>query len=156
MVPDPFFPPAANALKQMMEENWMCLARVGTPQEDDIGLLDFLKGIRAAPSPKHCRQTDDAWRVSGPVAAIDVVAANRHAGQFLGHEVHFVRAFGATKKPKRARTVPLNNGLEASGGAIQGFVPARRPKATAVTNERRSQSFIPPRTCCGAHGVTRF
>src|SRR5580765_5992984 len=129
MVPDPIFPPAAQALEQMMEENRVRLARVGAPEEADIGLLDLLEGASAPPGSKHSRQTDDARSVSGPVAAIDIVAADHHAGKLLGHEVHFVGALGATKKPKGARAVAIYNGLEDGGGPIHSFVPACRPKS---------------------------
>src|SRR5262245_23182730 len=125
-----------------MEENRMCLPRVRSPQEDHVRVLCFLEGAGAAARAEHCRQTDDAGRVSGPVAAIDVVTADDHAGKLLGDEVHLVGGLGATEQAERPRTVTLDNRLQAGGGAVERLVPARPAKVALLANQRLGQTRV--------------
>ena len=57
-----------HALEQVVEEDRMRLTGVRAPQEDDVRLLDLAVGRGPAARTEHCRQTDDAGRVSGAVA----------------------------------------------------------------------------------------
>ena len=91
----------------------MGFTSVGAPQEDEIGLLDLLVGAGAAPGPEHRRQTDDAGCVSGPVAAVDVVRADRDARELLRHEVHLVRRLRAAEQAERVRAARRNRSAEA-------------------------------------------
>src|SRR5690242_18930837 len=60
----------ANSLEHMMEKDRMRVACVGTPQQNDVRLFDFAVGTRPAARSENRRQTDDARRVSSPVAAV--------------------------------------------------------------------------------------
>jgi hypothetical protein len=95
----------------MMEENRMGFPRVGSPQNDHIRLFDLLIGIRPPACPKYHRQTGDAGRVSGTVAAIDVVAAHHNPRKLLRDEIHFVRRLRATEHAERFRRVSIDCGL---------------------------------------------
>jgi hypothetical protein len=56
-----------DALEDVMEEDRVRVARVRSPQEDDVGVVVLL--IRGGPATRSedCRQTDDARSVSGSV-----------------------------------------------------------------------------------------
>ena len=114
-VPDP--------LQQVVEPDRVRRARVRSPQEDDVRLLDFAVGARASTRPEHRRQTDDARRVSCPVATVDVVGAERDAGELLRQEVHFVRGLRAAEDAERVRAARIDVAAEALGRAR----PAPRP-----------------------------
>src|SRR5258708_3019262 len=68
--------PGVDAREHMMKEDRMRLPGIAPPEEDDIRLLDLLIRGRPAAHSEDRRQTDDAGGVSGPVAAVDVVAAD--------------------------------------------------------------------------------
>ena len=76
-----------------MEEDRMCLTRVRTPQNDQVGFFDLLVRARTAARSKNRRQTGDAWSMSGTVAAIDVVAADYGPREFLREKIQFVGRF---------------------------------------------------------------
>ena len=86
-----------------MEEDRVRLARVRSPQDDDVGLLDFPIGAGAAARSEDRRQTDDAGSVSGAVAAVDVVVAEDRASELLREEVHLVRRVRAAEDSERFR-----------------------------------------------------
>ena len=94
-------------------------ARVRSPQADDVRLLDFAVGARASTRPEHRRQTDDARRVSGPVATVDVVRAERDAGELLREEVHFVGGLRAAEDPERVGATTVEVAAEAVGRAVR-------------------------------------
>jgi hypothetical protein len=143
-----------NAFKQMMEEYWVSRPRVRSPQKDNICLLGLLKRVRAPARSEYRRQTDDAGSVSRPVAAIDVVAADRHTSELLRYEVHLVRALGATEQAKRLWAMLVNNGLQTHDGSVQCLVPTRRSQTTILANERLGQTRIRSGviTFCSTHG----
>ena len=120
-VPDP--------LQQMVEPDRVRLARVRSPEEDDVRLLDFAVGARASTRSEHRRQTDDARRVSGPVATVDVVGAERDAGELLRQEVHLVGGLRAAEDPERVRAARVDVAAEALGRAVERLVPACRDAA---------------------------
>ena len=62
-----------DGLQHVVKENWMRLAGVRTPQDQQIRFLDLSIGRRTAARTEHRRQTDDARSVSGAVAGVDVV-----------------------------------------------------------------------------------
>jgi len=49
----------AYALEEVVKEDRVGGARVRTPQEDQVGLLDFLVAARSSARSEYCRQTDD-------------------------------------------------------------------------------------------------
>ena len=76
----------------------MRVPRVGPPQQNKISV--FHLGVRggSAADSKHCRQTDDARRVSSSVTGINVVRTHSGAHEFLCGVVHFVRALRTTEE----------------------------------------------------------
>jgi hypothetical protein len=102
----------------------MRLPRVRTPEEDDIRLFDFTIRTRAPARAEYRRQTGDAWRVSSPVATIDVVAADHRPHEFLCGVIKLVRGLRATEHSKRARTVRIHLPPDSRGRQIQSLVPA--------------------------------
>src|SRR6202023_1905836 len=130
-------------------------------EDDEVRLLDLLVGGRAAAHPEDCRQTDDARGVSGPVAAVDVVAAHDHPGELLRQVVGLVRGLRAAEHPEGPRPPLLHGGAEAAGSAVQRLVPAGGTQRAAATDERGEQPLVlghrsPPDarsiTPAGAHG----
>jgi hypothetical protein len=49
----------AYAAKEVVEEDRVRLARVGAPEDDEVGLLNLLVGRGPSPGSERCRQTDD-------------------------------------------------------------------------------------------------
>jgi hypothetical protein len=60
--------PAVDRLEDVMEEDRMRFARVRSPQDQEIRVLDFFIGRRSAARTERCRQTDDTGSVSSAVA----------------------------------------------------------------------------------------
>ena len=75
----------------MMKKDRMRLARVRSPQNSEVGLLDLFIGAGTASRTEYCRQTGDTGRVSSAVTAIDVVTADHQTRKLLSYEVGFVR-----------------------------------------------------------------
>jgi len=73
-----------------MEEDRMRFSRVRPPKNDQVGFLNLLIRVRASAGSENRRQTGDAWSVSGPVAAIDVVAAHDGSSELLGEVIQLV------------------------------------------------------------------
>src|ERR1700682_1976389 len=74
-----------------MEKDRVRLASVRAPEDDQVRLLSLAVRRGSSSGSEHCRQTGDAWSVSSPVAAVDVVAVHDCARELLGHKVHLVR-----------------------------------------------------------------
>src|SRR5215472_2675185 len=121
----------------------MRLARVRAPEKNYVRLFDFAVRTRSTSSPENRRQTDDARRVSSPVAAVDVVRPDHRANEFLRHVVQLIGGFRTTEHAKRARPALLHLRAESRRNAIQCFVPARRPVLPVLSNQGRLQSILP-------------
>src|SRR5437588_1150092 len=117
----------------MMKKDRMGFTRIGSPQEDDICLLDLLIRVRSASRSENHRRTGDAWRMSGTVATIDIVAAHHHPRELLRNEIHFVRRLRATEHPEGLRGAFVDCGFQARGGAIQCLIPCRGTKCAVVS-----------------------
>ena len=130
-----------HALENVMEEDRVRFARIRSPEEDDVRLLRLTIGARATARTEHCRQTDDAGSVSGPVTAVDVVRAEGHARQLLREKIHLVRGLRAAEDPDRVRSPRGDAAPEPVGRAREGFVPRRGPQDAALTDERRAQAL---------------
>ena len=118
------------ALQQVMEEDRMRLAGVRSPEQDAVGLLHLLIGAGAAAHPEHRRQTGDAGRVSGPVAAVDVVRAHHHASELLRGEVHLVGALRTTEQAERLAAMRLVDGPK-PGRRLRAALRPRSPGGAA-------------------------
>ena len=116
----------AHTTQEVMEEDGMRLASVGAPEDHHVGLLNLAIGRGSSSGSEHCRQTGDAWSVSSPITAVDVVAAHHHAGELLCHEVHLIGGLGTAEHPKPVG--PKSPSFRKPGsGSIESLIPRRRP-----------------------------
>src|SRR5581483_3292 len=120
-------------LEEMVEEDRMRLARVRSPQDDQVRVTDLLVGARAAACTEHRRQTDDAGRVSGSVTAVDVVGVQDDPCELLRGVVELVRRLRAAEDAGQRAFV--DGFAEAGRGAVERLVPARLTKLSAVAHE---------------------
>src|SRR6185436_10504281 len=125
-----------------MEVDRVRFAGVRSPQEDDVRLLDLAVRARSAPRSEHRRQTDDAGSVSGTVTAVDVVGAERDAGELLGQIVHLVRRLRAGEEAQGLSAVRVANAAKTRRGGVEGFVPGRRTELPALANQGLGQPGI--------------
>jgi hypothetical protein len=119
------FRAAAQTLQEVMKKNRMGLAGVRAPQKNYIRLFNFAVGAGAPSRTEYRRQTGDAGGVSSAVAAIDVVAADHCANEFLRGVIQFIGRFRATEHSKRARPAQSDFGTDAFGDAIESLFPCR-------------------------------
>jgi hypothetical protein len=118
-----------------MEENGMGLTGVGTPQKNDIRLFNLGVTVGAATHAKNCRQTDDAWRVSGPVTTVDVVATHHLPAEFLRNKIHLVSAFRATEDAKSLVAMLRPVGLQGGGYTPQRLFPGCLAESGFLANQ---------------------
>src|SRR5207237_3711982 len=120
-------------------EDGMRLAGVRAPQEDDVRFLSL--AIRAGPAarPEHRRQTDEAGRVSGSIATVDVVFAEDHAAELLGEEIHLVGRSRAAEDSDRVGPALGERLAELSGNAFERLVPGRPAMLAAFADQRCGQ-----------------
>lgn len=76
-----------------MKENRVRFARVRTPQDNEVRLLDLPVRTGAPSGPKNRRQPGDAWSVSGTVTTVDIVTAHDHTGKLLGQKIGLITRF---------------------------------------------------------------
>src|SRR5262249_46795852 len=88
------------------------------------------------------RQTDDARRVSGAVAAVDVVGPDDRARELLSDEVHLVRGLRAGEHPERARSALLDRRPESRRGPIERLVPRGDPKDATCPDGRLVERVV--------------
>jgi hypothetical protein len=126
----------------MMKEDRMGFARIRAPQEDQVRVLDFPIRARASSRTENSRQTGDAWRVSSPVTAVDIVAADDDTGKLLRHEIHLVRCLGAAKQSERLGAAPGDSITETLGRTAEGFLPGGGVQLTLVTHQRFGEADV--------------
>ena len=135
-----------HALQDVVEEDRVRLARVRSPQEDEVRLLDLTVRARAATRSEHRRQTDDAGGVSGAVAAVDVVRAEDDPGELLREVVHLVRRLRAGEEADRLPAVlgaHLAESLARPGRAPRPSVAARSfPFSRTIGSVNLTYDFI--------------
>ena len=129
-----------NPLEKVMKKDRVGLTGIGSPQEDDIRLLDFPVGVCPTAHPEHCRQTDDTRGVSGAITTVDIVRAHHHPSELLGDEVHFIGALGATENPKGAIAMLGAIGLESGGDRGQRLIPTGASETGRLSNQRMRQA----------------
>ena len=112
----------------VMEEDRMRLARIRSPQHDEVGVFDLLVRAGSPTCSEHRRQTDDRRSVSGAVAAIDVVAAKDLTHELLRDEVHLVGRLRAAEQADPVAGVPLGRRPQTRRGPVEGLVPGRRAR----------------------------
>jgi hypothetical protein len=131
----------------MVEKNGVRFPRIGTPEQHYVRLFNFTVRACAASCSKDCRQTGDAWRVSSPVAAIDVVAAYDGPHKFLRNIVQFIGSLRATEHPKSARPVVQDFVTNTRGGKLQRFFPTCGSMLAVLANQGSGQ----PSDCAVFH-----
>ncbi len=129
----------AYAAQDVMEEDRMRLARIRSPEHDQVGALDLLVGARAAACPEYRRQTDDARGMSSSIAAVDVVAADDRTSELLGDVVHLVGGLRAAEHPKGASAATLPRVGQSRSGAVERLVPGSAAQGSAITHEGMRQ-----------------
>ena len=134
--------PIADALEDVMEEYWVRVTSVGSPDDNEVGILNLAIRAGSPAQTEYRRQTDDAWSVSGTVTAVDVVGSDNDPGKLLGEEVQFVCCFGTTEDSERLRTMLVDRSSKTECNPFEGFLPARRPKAALVANQGRCESRL--------------
>jgi len=130
---------AACGLQQMVEQDRVRLAGVGTPQKNKIGLCHFLIRTGGAARAEDRRQTGDAGRVSSSVATVNIVAADDRTHELLRDVIQLVGRFRATEHAKRARAVLRDLAAQSGRNAIERLFPACRPVAVGFANQRSSE-----------------
>jgi len=133
------FGAVAYALQQMMEENRVGFPRVRTPQQDDVGILNFPVRAGSASRSEYRRQTGDAGSVSSPVTTVDIVRSHDTAHELLRGIVQFVRSLGAAEHPKIARVAFCNRLAERCGNPVHGLVPGGRTMPTVFAHQGLGQ-----------------
>ena len=118
----------------------MGLTGVGSPQQDDVGLLDLKVRGGTATRSEHCRQTDDTWRVSSSITRIDVVRAEGHAGELLCRIVHLVGRLRTGEDGESLGTEFVFHLGESLGGPCEGLVPCGFPEHAVLAHHRGGQS----------------
>src|ERR1700720_2713700 len=103
----------------MMEEDRMCLSRVGAPKKNKIGLRHLLIRTGGAACPEDRRQTGDAGGVSSAVATVDIVAADDRAHELLRDVVQLVRGFRAAEHAERPRPAALDLAAQLADDEIE-------------------------------------
>ena len=126
----------------MVEKNRMRVAGIRSPEEDDIGVFDFVIGTGAAARSEDRRQTDDAGSVSSAVTTVDVVAADHRANEFLRNVIQLVGGLGATEHSERARVMFRNGGAEALSHSVERLVPRSRAMPAIFADERLGEPAI--------------
>lgn len=124
----------------MMEPDRMRLARVRSPQEDEVGVLRFLVRAGRAARSQNGRQTDDGGSVSGSIAAVDVVVAEDLPGEFRREEIDLVGRLRAAEDSRRLTSVRGQISAKALGRTVERFIPRRRAKHTVLADERLCQT----------------
>jgi len=112
-----------HTLQNMMEKDGMSFTRVRSPKKNDVRLFDFAVGAGAPSRTENRRQTGDARGVSSPVTAINVVAADDRADEFLRDVIKLIGGFGAAEHAEGARSVLANFAADGIRNTIESFFP---------------------------------
>src|SRR5216683_2888370 len=132
----------AHAAQQVMKEDRMSLPRVRAPQDDEVGVLSLAVRARSSTGSEHCRQTGDAWSVSSPVTAVDVVAVHRDASELLRDVVHLVALFGAAEHTESIRAL-VPGGRDAGLRPLERLFPRGRAQPPVISDQRFRQTDKP-------------
>lgn len=112
-----------DSFENMVKEDGMSLAGIRAPEDDDVGIFRLFVRAGSATRSKYCRQTGDAWSVSGAVTAVYVVALHHRANEFLRDEVQLIGRFRAAEHAEGAGCSLVDGSLEASGSCIERIIP---------------------------------
>jgi hypothetical protein len=146
--------PAPDSLQQMMEPDGVRGARVRSPEEHDVRVLDLAVGARASTRAEYRRQTDDARRVSCPVATVDVVGAERDTGELLREEVHLVGGLRAAEDAERVGPAGIDVAAEPVRSGVERVLPRGRTQDAADADQGFGQARIRPRRTVDRHTLS--
>lgn len=82
-----------DGFENVMKEDRMRFERIGSPEDNNIGLFGLMVRARTTTRSKYGRQTDDAGSMSSAIAAIDVVGTHHLPREFLRRVVHLIGGF---------------------------------------------------------------
>ena len=119
-----------------MKKDGVRLASIGTPQQDEVGVLNLLIGTGPAPCSENRRQTGDAWGMSSSITTINVVAADHRPHELLRHIIQFVGCFRAAEHAKRLGTALCDLAADAAGDQVQSFFPGRFAVLPVLAHQR--------------------
>ena len=136
----------------MVEVDGVRLSCIRPPEDNNLCLLYLAIGTRTASRPECCRQTDDAWGMSGSIATVDVVREEDRAGELLRGEVHFVRGLRAGEDTHRIRPTSGEIAAESLGGHVERMLPRGRDEDAVLTHHRRGNARVRPGGLVAAAG----
>ena len=107
-----------DSLQDVMEIDRVRVAGVRAPQDDQVGVLDFLVGTSPSPGSECCRQTGDARSVSSAVAAVDVIASDYAPNKLLRRKVQLICRLRATEHAEGLRSAAVDCALKRIGSQV--------------------------------------
>src|ERR1700686_1124740 len=125
-----------------MEKDRVRLASVRAPEDDQVRLLSLAVRRGSSSGSEHCRQTGDAWSVSSPVAAVDVVAVHDDPRELLRVVVHLVALFRAAEHAEGIGSLVSRRG-KAGRGPLERLIPGSGTQAPVLSDERFGQTDKP-------------
>ena len=122
-IDDDQFRALADCLLHLRSEHRVTIGRVGADQQDDIGFLHAVEGLRACRRAQRLFQAIAGWRMTDAGAGIDVVIVKAGADQLL-HDIHFLdRTTRRGDAADRFAAVLLLQCLESCRRIFDGFFP---------------------------------
>src|SRR6476659_8711501 len=105
----------------------MAVRRIGSDDDDDIGMLDAVEVLGAGRGAKGGAEAVPGRRVADPSACVDIVVSKRGPDELLDEKRLFIRAARRCYAADRAPPMLGLNPLELGGRITDGFVPAHFP-----------------------------
>ena len=114
------------ALGRLLEEGGghrMVLGRIGTDDDDDVGILALVEGGGDGGRADRLQQGGDRGGVAEPGAVIDIVGAETGAHELLEQVGLLVRGLGRAETGERLGAVAIANFFQARGRAVERLLP---------------------------------
>src|SRR5512132_252877 len=108
---------------QPCTDDGMCLCGIGANQQNAVGPVEVVKGVRAAGQPESGDEARRRWRVTQPGAVVDVVGADDCPHQLLQQIVLLVRRSSRGDSGYCVRSVLCDGAPQPLPDQCQGLVP---------------------------------
>jgi hypothetical protein len=118
----------------------MGLARIGSPQQNYIGLFDFAIRTGSTACSEDRRQTGDARGVSSTIAAVNVVGAHDAANKFLRRIVQLVRGLRAAEHAEITGVLLRNRLAKRIRYAFHRLIPCGGTMDAVLAYQRLGQT----------------
>jgi len=118
-----FCPPRPYGALDSPPDNGMALGRVGSYDEQDIGIVYIRDGIAHGPASERGKRCSYSRGVTEASAVIDIVCAENRPGKFLDHIIILISALGRTEHAHGIGAVMLKDFRNPLGHTIQGLIP---------------------------------